>query len=98
VPPHRKSGPVETAARRDLKDLPPAYARSAIATAYLLLARRLDAGVSARDAATLARELRLALLALYELAPPAREGDPTDELRARREQRLAELPAAAHPA
>jgi hypothetical protein len=91
MPPRRKAGLIELAARRDLRDLPPSYAKSAIAVSYLQLARRLDNGVSARDAATLTRELRLALLALYDLAPPRREGDPTDDLRDRREKRLKAL-------
>lgn len=79
---------VEAAAKRDLGSLPPQYRNSAIARAYLMLARRLDAGVSARDASQLAREMRLCLLALYELAPAKQETDPVDELKARREQRI----------
>jgi hypothetical protein len=90
----RKAGPIETAARRDLRALPGDYAKSAIGASYVLMARRMDFGVSARDAATLARELRMALLALYDLAPPARENDPMDDLRARRENRMATLPRA----
>lgn len=94
----RKAGPIETAARRDLRALPDDYARSAIGASYMLLARRLDFGVSARDAATLTRELRMALLALYELAPPTRENDPMDDLRARREKRMKELASGAQTA
>jgi len=66
------------------------YRNSAIARSYLMLARRLDAGVSARDAAQLAREMRLCLLALYELAPARSEADPIDELQAKREQRMSD--------
>jgi hypothetical protein len=90
-PAARKPGLAEAAARRDLKALPPAYRNSAVAATYLLMARRLDAGLSAREVAMLAREMRLALLALYDLAPPRHEGDPADELRARREARMAEM-------
>lgn len=79
---------MEKSARKDLAALPPQYRTSAIAQAYLLLARRLDAGVSARDSAQLAREMRLALLALYELAPAKHDIDPVDELRVKREQRM----------
>jgi hypothetical protein len=89
----REPGPAETAARRDLADLPPQYQDGAVAHTYLMMGRRLDAGVSSRDVAALAREMRLTLLALYELAPPSRENDPADELRARREDRLRALPA-----
>lgn len=91
MPARRKAGTLESAARRDLRSLPPAYRNSAIAQTYLLMARRLDAGVNARDTATLARELRLALLVLYDLSPPAREDDAVDELRKRREERMAGL-------
>jgi hypothetical protein len=39
----------------------------------------------------MAREMRLCLLALYELAPPMQEDDKVDELRTRREARMAKL-------
>ena len=87
MPPRRPLA-IETAARRDLKALPREYSDSAVGKSYLLLARRLDAGVSTRDAATLAREMRLALLALHELAPPKAEDDFVDELRVAREKRM----------
>lgn len=77
---------VEAAARRDLRAFPPEYRNSAIAKGYLLLARRLDAGVSARESAGLLREMRLTLLTLNELAPPAPEASYTDELQAKREK------------
>ncbi len=77
---------VETAARKDLRALPPDYRNSAIAKGYLLLARRLDAGVSARESAGLLREMRMTLLTLHELSPPAGEESYTDELQARREK------------
>lgn len=81
---------IERAARRDLNALPELYRTSAVAKSYLLLARRLDAGVSARDSATLTREMRLCLMALYELAPPQEEGDFVDEIAQRREARMKE--------
>jgi hypothetical protein len=83
---------VERAARGDLKALPPEYRNSAIAKGYLLLARRLDAGVSARESAGLLREMRMTLLTLHELAPPAVEDSFTDELQARREKWMTALP------
>jgi hypothetical protein len=48
----------------------------------------MDAGVSTRDAATLAREMRMVLLAMHEMAPPQAEDDFVDELRVKREQRM----------
>jgi hypothetical protein len=88
-------GAVERAARKDLSALPPEYRSGAVARAYLMLGRRLDQGVSARDAAQLTREMRLCLLALYQLAPARHESDPVDELKARRETRMAsEAPVA----
>lgn len=77
---------VERAARKDLRALSPEYRDSAVAKGYLLLARYLDAGVSARESAGLLREMRMALLTLHELSPPAGEDSYTDELQARREK------------
>jgi hypothetical protein len=82
---------VERAARKDLRALPPDYRDSAIAKGYLLLARRLDAGVSARESAGLLREMRMTLLTLHELSPPAGEESFTDELQARREKWMVNL-------
>lgn len=89
-PARRRPLSVEAAARRDLRALPKDLSAGALATAYLVLARRMDAGVSTRDAATLAREMRMALLAMHEMAPPAAEDDFVDELRVKREQRMLE--------
>lgn len=82
---------IERAARADLRALPAEYRNSAVAKGYIELARRIDAGVGARDAAAMAREMRLCLLALYELAPPMQEDDKVDELRAKREARMKKL-------
>lgn len=79
---------VETAARKDLRALPELYRNSAVAKGYLLLARRLDAGVSVRDSTAALREMRLALMALYALAPAEVENSTVDELERRREQRM----------
>jgi hypothetical protein len=88
---HRPVLAVERAARKDLSALPPEYRNSAIAKGYLLLARRLDAGVSARESAGLLREMRMTLLTLHELSPPVAEESYTDELQAKREQWMAGL-------
>jgi hypothetical protein len=61
-----------------------------IAAATRRLAREMDMGmVIGRDAAGHAREIRQAITTLREMSPGERKGDATDDLRARREQRLA---------
>jgi hypothetical protein len=85
---------VERAARKDLSVLPGEYRNSAIAKGYLLLARRLDAGVSASESAKLVQTMTRTLLVLHDLAPPAAEESFTDELQARREKWMASLGAA----
>lgn len=87
-------GRAERAARADLRVLPKYLRASAIAISYMALARRLDSGVSAREAVTLARELRMCLLSLYDLAPPQVDEDFVDELSSRREARMKTLPQA----
>jgi hypothetical protein len=71
-------GPVERAARRDLRRLPADARTSAIAQSILQLAQRLDGrdtceaceeihpALSARDEATTVRELRLAMASLTQ--------------------------------
>jgi hypothetical protein len=67
---------VEKAARAELKRLPADLRGSTLASAVLELARRLDAEPSDREAATLARELRLALSDLERRATSR----PTEEV------------------
>jgi hypothetical protein len=62
---------VEVAARSEIKALPAEIARSTLAVAAIELARRLDGEPSDREAATVARELRLALGELHRLAAAA---------------------------
>jgi hypothetical protein len=86
----RRKGAIETATFRDLKTMPEALRTGAVAATALLLARELDtAGMTPRDTAGHARELRMHMTQLAELAPGERKGDVTDELRERRHQRLA---------
>ena len=92
--PARRPVSVETAARKDLATMPPEFRNGAVAKSYLMLCRRLDSGVSARDAASLTREIRLCLLTLYDLAPAKHKDDPVDEVKARREDRMKKLPNA----
>lgn len=95
VPPpvrrRHRAGPVEISVNRDLRKLPEDLRKGAIAASVIRLARELDAGiVMGRDAAGHAREIRLSVLTLRELAPAGEKGDQTDEVRARRERRLSQ--------
>jgi hypothetical protein len=84
----RRRTTIEAAARDDLAALPAMYRYSALAATYLMLARRLDAGVPTRDMAQLGREMRQCLLALHQLAPAKLPDDPADELGVRRAARM----------
>lgn len=80
----------EDAVRRDLERLPREMREGGVAMVALFCAQQLDAGaMSPRDAAGYAREIRLALAQLRDMAPGDVKGDVTDEVRARRERRLA---------
>jgi hypothetical protein len=88
-PPPRQKGDNETAVLRDLKALPEDLRRGGLAVLAVTLAKELDAGgMSARDTAAVAGQLRMALVTLREIAPGESRGDHTDEVRARREKRL----------
>lgn len=81
---------LEDSVRSDLAELPANLRRGGVARVALMCARVLDeGGLTPRDAAGFARELRLALAQLRELAPGEVKGDVTDEVRERRERRLA---------
>jgi hypothetical protein len=82
-------GPVQAAVARDLRTLPKDLQQGAIAAAMISLARDMDQGtVASKDAATVARELRLAWAQLQESKPAGGTGDKTDEVRDARERRL----------
>jgi len=88
--PRRKVGPQERAVRKDLQSLPADVAAGAVARAMLILAAQADsAELPARDLAVVLRELRQCSSYLRDICPPAGHGDEIDELRKRREQRLA---------
>jgi hypothetical protein len=81
---------LEESVRVDLAALPASMRRGGVARVALMCARVLDeGGLSPRDAAGFARELRLALAQLREMAPGEVKGDVTDEVKQRRERRLA---------
>lgn len=74
----------------DLDRLPEDMRRGGVARVALMCARVLDqGGLPPRDAAGFARELRLSLAQLREMAPGEVKGDVTDEVRQQREKRLA---------
>jgi hypothetical protein len=88
--PRRKTGPVERAVKKDLKGLPADVAAGAVASSMLTLAVRADSGaLEPRDLAQVLRELRQCAQYVRDISPPAGQGDEIDELRKRREQRLA---------
>ena len=89
-PPYRR-GPVELAVLRDLKAFPDDLRKGGIAAAALKLARMIDIGaMSARDLSAMAAQVRMSLVTLREIAPGEAKGDHTDEVRERRERRLAQ--------
>ena len=80
---------LEESVRVDLAGLPVSMRRGGVARVALMCARILDAGgLTPRDAAGFAREMRLALAQLREMAPGEVKGDLTDEIKSRREKRL----------
>ena len=97
-----RSGPVERAARRDLRRLAAEVRTSALAEAVLQLAQRLDGrhtcgecaeahpAIDAKEETALVRELRTSMAALRDVSPARAEGDVVDELRARRASRAAD--------
>lgn len=82
---------IEESVKADLTEMPVKMRRGGVAKVAISCARILDqGGLSPRDAAGFMRELRLALAQLREMAPGEVKGDITDEVKERREKRLAE--------
>lgn len=87
---YRRSGAQERAVRAELRRLPDEIAKGAVARAMITLAHEADWGdLAARDLAQILRELRQCSQYLREISPAAGAGDEIDELRKRRERRLA---------
>lgn len=85
------SDSMEDAVKSDLAELPESMRNGGIAAVALYSARLIDeGGLPPRDAAGFAREIRLSLAQLREMAPGEVKGDVTDEVRERRERRLAQ--------
>jgi len=83
-------GFAEAAVLRDLARLPADMREGGIAATAVLSARMLDEGILLpRDAQGFIREIRMALVQLQGDAPGDRAGDVTDEVRRKREKRLA---------
>jgi hypothetical protein len=83
-------GYMESAVMSDLAQLPVTMRKGGVAAVALSCARVLDeGGLAPRDAAGYAREIRLSLAQLREMAPGDVKGDGTDEVSQRRERRLA---------
>jgi hypothetical protein len=88
--PRRPVRPAEAAARRELRALPKPYCDGVVAKGILNLAQLLDDGQVPRDAAALAREIRLGMETLHALAPAKAPDDFVDEVRAKRERNMRE--------
>lgn len=81
------SGAVERAVRRELRALTSEARGSGLAQTVLELAKHMDSALlPARDAAMVARELRIALAELRKMSPTVVRSK-VDEVRARREAR-----------
>jgi hypothetical protein len=81
---------MEDAVRADLSDLPEKLRHGGIAAVALMCARTVDeGGLPPRDAAGFLREIRLSIAQLREMTTGEVKGDITDEVRERREKRLA---------
>jgi hypothetical protein len=82
-----KQGGIEEALLRDLEEFPGEAADTTLAKQSLYMARQLDAGeVGPREVTQYTKEIRLNLLQIRDLYPPAEDGDDTED----RRERLAE--------
>lgn len=82
-----KAGGIEEALLRDLEEFPGEAADTTLAKQSLYMARQLDDGeVAPREVTQYTKEIRLNLLQIRDLYPPADEGDDTET----RRDRLAE--------
>lgn len=78
-------GHLEAAVRRDLSALPGKLATGQLAVAAMMLARRWDHVLPAREVAAVSRELRHVMTDLRKMTPSMTASDKTDQLRARRQ-------------
>ena len=83
-----KAGGIEEAFIKDLARLPEEAADNSLAIASRYMARQLDQfEVGPREVTQYTKEIRLNLLQLHELYPPAEDGDDTEERRAKLQER-----------
>ncbi len=79
---------LEEAFLQDLNGLPEPASDTVLAKSALYMARQLDSGdVAPREVTQYTKEIRLNLLQLHELFPPAEDGDDTEERRAKLQER-----------
>lgn len=86
-------GDIERAVCHDLSQYPEEEKvfETAFAQTAIYMARQLDQGdVSPREVTQYTKEIRLNLMQLADLFPPAAEGDDTDQAREKRERRMRE--------
>jgi thioredoxin-like negative regulator of GroEL len=84
----RRPGPVETATKAEIDQMPERVRNGALAASALELARQMDApGNSATSKSMCAKAHSDIVARLAEMAPPKREEDRIDELGARRATR-----------
>lgn len=83
-----KAGGIEEALLRDLEDFPGEAADTTLAKQSLYMTRQLDAGeVGPREVTQYTKEIRLNLLQIRDLYPPAEDGDDTEDRSARLQER-----------
>jgi hypothetical protein len=83
-----KPGGIEEALLRDLSEFPGEAADTVLAKSALFMARQLDAGeVAPREVTQYTKEVRLCLLQVRELYPPAEDNDDTETRQAKFQER-----------
>lgn len=83
-----KQGGIEEALLRDLEAFPGEAADTTLAKQSLYMARQLDCGeVSPREVTQYTKEIRLNLLQIRDLYPPADENDDTEDRREKLQER-----------
>jgi hypothetical protein len=88
-----RKGPVVRAVEKELKSLGAATVSPSLAATAVALAHEMDEDNSATSKSMCAKALIDAVDRIRELAPPKKESNPVDELRARRTARRARASA-----
>lgn len=83
-----KAGGIEESLLRDLEEFPGEAADTTLAKVALYMSRQLDEGeVAPREITQYTKEIRLNLLQIRDLYPPADDGDDTEDRAARLQER-----------